>query len=131
MGTAINGGSNGGTVVAVAAMQHPELYGAVVSDVPVTDMLRYQHFTIGHAWIPVYGSSEVAEQFDYLYKYSPLHNVKPIKYPAMLVTTGDHDDRVVPLHSFKFVATLQDIAGSVPDQSPLLIAINQDQGHSG
>ena len=109
--TAINGGSNGGTVVAVAGMQEPELYGAVVSDVPVTDMLRFQHFTIGHAWTSEYGSSENPNDFDNLYRYSPLHNVKPVKYPAMLVTTGDHDDRVVPLHSYKFVATMQAIAG--------------------
>jgi prolyl oligopeptidase len=109
--TAINGGSNGGTVVAVAGMQEPDLYGAVVSDVPVTDMLRFQHFTIGHAWTGEYGSSENPSDFDNLYRYSPLHNVKPVKYPAMLVTTGDHDDRVVPLHSYKFVATMQAIAG--------------------
>lgn len=112
-------------------MQHPELYGAVVSDVPVTDMLRFQLFTIGDAWVPEYGSSEVPEQFDYLYKYSPLHNVRPVKYPAMLVTTGDHDDRVVPLHAYKYVATLQDVAGSVPGQNPLLISIQKDGGHSG
>ena len=128
--TAINGGSNGGTVVAVVAMQHPDWFGAMVSDVPVTDMLRFQHFTVGAAWIDEYGSSEEGG-FDYLFAYSPLHNVAPVKYPWMLVTTGDHDDRVVPLHSYKFVATLQSVAGEVPDQSPLLLKITENGGHSG
>jgi prolyl oligopeptidase len=83
-------------------------------------MLRYQHFTIGYAWVPEYGSSEEGG-FDYLIKYSPLHTVRPVKFPAMLVTTGDHDDRVSPLHAYKYVATLQAIAGKVPYQSPLLL----------
>jgi prolyl oligopeptidase len=94
-------------------------------------MLRFQLFTIGRAWVSEYGSSENPKEFDNLYKYSPLHTVKPIKYPAMLITTGDHDDRVVPLHAFKYAATLQDVAGKVPDQSPLLIAIQKDGGHGG
>jgi prolyl oligopeptidase len=128
--TAINGGSNGGTVVAATANQHPELFGAVVSEVPVTDMLRFQKFTIGSAWVPEYGSSE-AGGFDYLYSYSPVHTVKRVKYPAMLVTTGDHDDRVVPLHAYKYVAALQDIAGAVPGQSPLLLSLEKNGGHSG
>ena len=129
--TAINGGSNGGTVVAVAANQHPELFGVVVSDVPVTDMLRFQLFTIGAAWIGQYGSSEDGG-FDYLIEYSPLHNVRAVKYPSMLVTTGDHDDRVVPLHSYKYVAELQYQAGDAMDiDHPILVKVIADQGHSG
>jgi prolyl oligopeptidase len=85
----------------------------VVSDVPVTDMLRFQKFTIGAAWEGEYGSSEEKGGIDYLLKYSPVHSVKPVKMPAMLVNTGDHDDRVVPLHSYKYVAALQAIAGQV------------------
>lgn len=129
--TAINGGSNGGTVVAATANLYPELFGAVVSDVPVIDMLRFQKFTIGHAWVGEYGSSEDGH-FDTLMKYSPLHTVpKGKKMPAMLVTTGDHDDRVVPLHSYKYVATLQQNVGKAKGQPPLLIDIHKNAGHSG
>jgi prolyl oligopeptidase len=92
-------------VVAATANQNPDLFGAVVSDVPVTDMLRFQRFTIGSAWVGEYGSSD-QKGIDYLLKYSPVHTVKPVKMPAMLVTTGDHDDRVVPLHAYKYVAAL-------------------------
>ena len=129
--TAINGGSNGGTVVLATANQHPELFGAVVSDVPVADMLRFQKFTVGSAWVPEYGSSEDPAGFEYLYAYSPVHTVKRAAYPAVLVTTADHDDRVVPLHAYKFVAALQGTAGDVPGQSPLLLSIEKNGGHSG
>ena len=88
------------------ANQRPDLFGAVIPEVAVTDMLRYHKFTIGHSWIPEFGSSEEKGGFDYLIKYSPLHTIKEEKYPAVFVTTGDHDDRVVPSHSYKYLATL-------------------------
>lgn len=129
--TAINGGSNGGTVVAATANLYPSLFGAVVSDVPVIDMLRYPKFTIGHAWVGEYGSVEDGH-FDYLMQYSPLHTVpKGKNMPAMLITTGDHDDRVVPLHSYKYAATLQERFARDKNQPPILIDIHKDAGHSG
>lgn len=103
--TIINGGSNGGMLVTAVANQRPDLFGAVVSQVPVTDMLRFHKFTIGHFWIADYGCAE-QDGFDYLIKYSPLHTIKEEKYPAMLLLTGDHDDRVVPLHTYKYIAEL-------------------------
>lgn len=129
--TAINGGSNGGTVVAATANQYPKLFGAVVSEVPVIDMLRFQKFTIGAAWVGEYGSADEGG-FDYLIKYSPLHTVKKnVRMPAMMVVTGDHDDRVVPLHSYKYVATLQSTLARLKGQPPILISIQKDAGHSG
>ena len=108
----IIGGSNGGLLVAAVAEQRPDLYAVALPAVGVMDMLRYDKFTGGRAWIPEYGSSSDPEQFKYLIKYSPLHNIKPgVCYPATLVTTADHDDRVVPSHSFKFTATLQEAQG--------------------
>jgi prolyl oligopeptidase len=89
-------------------------------------MLRYHKFTIGHAWSPEYGSSDSAEQFKYLIKYSPLHNVHDTTYPATLITTADHDDRVVPAHSFKFAATLQK---HNKGDNPILIRIDHNAGH--
>jgi len=126
----IRGGSNGGTLVTACANQRPDLYAAVIGQVPVTDMLRFQKFTIGHFWTSEYGSSEDGG-YDYLIKYSPLHNVKAQKYPAMLITTADHDDRVVPLHTYKYVAELQYTAGKVPGQRPLLARIDTNAGHGG
>jgi prolyl oligopeptidase len=108
----IIGGSNGGLLVAAVAEQRPDLYAVALPAVGVMDMLRYDKFTGGRAWIPEYGSSSDPDQFKYLIKYSPLHNIKPgVCYPATLVTTADHDDRVVPSHSFKFTATLQEAQG--------------------
>jgi prolyl oligopeptidase len=124
---AIGGGSNGGLLVGACLTQRPDLFGATLPSVGVMDMLRFQKFTIGWAWTADYGSSDDPTEFKALYAYSPLHNIKPgTKYPATLITTGDHDDRVVPAHSFKFAATLQaDQAGS----EPILIRIETRAGH--
>jgi prolyl oligopeptidase len=124
---AIYGGSNGGLLVGACMTQRPDLYGACIPAVGVMDMLRFHKFTIGWAWVPEYGSSDNADEFKYLFAYSPLHNLKPgTSYPATLVTTADHDDRVVPAHSFKFAATLQeDQAGD----KPTLIRIESKAGH--
>ena len=128
---AINGGSNGGLLVAVAALQRPELFGAVVAQVGVMDMLRFDQFTIGYAWKPDYGSpSDVEEQFRANLKFSPVHNVtKDTAYPPMLITTADHDDRVFPAHSFKFAAAMQAAAAATPGSAPALIRIEKRAGH--
>src|SRR6185295_10066897 len=105
---AIEGYSNGGLLVGACLTQRPDLYGAALPGVGVLDMLRFHKFTIGWAWVSEYGSSDDPEQFSNLLSYSPLHRIRPgAKYPPTLVTTPDHDDRVVPAHSFKFAATLQ------------------------
>ncbi|MDQ3398945.1 MAG: prolyl oligopeptidase family serine peptidase, partial [Deinococcota bacterium] len=107
--------------------QRPELFGAALPAVGVLDMLRFHKFTIGWAWVSDYGSSDDAEAFKTLYAYSPLHNLKPgTAYPATLITTADHDDRVVPAHSFKFAAALQAAQGG---DSPVLIRIQTKAGH--
>ena len=124
---AIAGGSNGGLLVGAAMTQRPELFGAALPAVGVMDMLRFHKFTIGWAWVTDYGSADSAAQFPYLYKYSPLHNVRAgTRYPATLVTTADHDDRVVPGHSFKFTATLQ---AAQAGPQPVLIEIETKAGH--
>ena len=124
---AIAGGSNGGLLVGACMTQRPELYAVALPAVGVMDMLRFHLFTIGHGWVVEYGCSDNAEQFDYLYKYSPLHNLREgVSYPATLVTTADHDDRVVPAHSFKFAATLQHCHAG---KSPVLIRIDSNAGH--
>lgn len=125
---AIQGGSNGGLLVAAALTQRPDLYRAAVPAVGVLDMLRYHKFTIGWAWARDYGTAEQSkEMFEYLFGYSPLHNIRSgVEYPAILVTTSDHDDRVVPAHSFKFVAEMQaESTGS----RPTLIRIETKAGH--
>ena len=124
---AISGGSNGGLLVGACMTQRPDLFAVAFPAVGVMDMLRYHKFTIGHAWSVEYGSSDSSEQYKYLLKYSPLHNLKPnTQYPSTMVTTADHDDRVVPAHSFKFAATLQnDHKGT----NPVLIRIETDAGH--
>ncbi|MDQ3585706.1 MAG: prolyl oligopeptidase family serine peptidase [Pyrinomonadaceae bacterium] len=124
---AIAGGSNGGLLVGAAITQRPELFGAALPAVGVMDMLRFHKFTIGAAWISEYGSPDNAEEFKAIHAYSPLHNLKPgTKYPATLVTTADHDDRVWPGHSFKFATAMQAAqAGS----APVLIRIETKAGH--
>ena len=124
---AIRGGSNGGLLVGACMTQRPDLFGVCLPHVGVMDMLRFHKFTIGWAWKSDYGSSETKEDFDTLIKYSPLQNLKPgVKYPPTLVFTGDHDDRVVPAHSFKFAAQLQaDQTGA----APTLIRIETNAGH--
>ena len=125
---AINGGSNGGLLIGACMTQRPDLFAVAIPEVGVLDMLRYQKFTIGWAWATDYGTSEESkEMFEYLKAYSPLHNVKEgVKYPATMVMTGDHDDRVVPAHSFKFAATLQHAnTGNYPS----LIRIDTKAGH--
>lgn len=124
---AIGGGSNGGLLVGAVLTQRPDLYGAAYPAVGVMDMLRFHKFTIGWAWVSEYGSSDDPEQFKFLKAYSPLHNLKPgTHYPPTLVTTADHDDRVVPGHSYKFAATMQ--AAQAGD-APVLIRIETKAGH--
>lgn len=128
---AINGGSNGGLLVGAVVNQRPDLFRVAVPQVGVMDMLRYHTFTIGWNWASDYGRSDDSkEMFEYLYGYSPLHTIKNdgTKYPAILVTTADHDDRVVPAHSFKYTAQLQ--ASSTGDE-PKLIRIESNAGHGG
>jgi prolyl oligopeptidase len=125
---AINGGSNGGLLVGAAMTQRPDLFAVAIPEVGVLDMLRYQKFTIGWAWATDYGTvDDSKEMFEYLLGYSPLHNLKQgTDYPATMVTTGDHDDRVVPAHSFKFAATLQ---AANSGKNPTLIRIDVKAGH--
>lgn len=123
---AINGRSNGGLLVGAVMVQRPELFAAAIPEVGVLDMLRYDEFTIGWAWEPEYGSAKDPEMFEPLLAYSPYHNVvEGVPYPATLVTTGDHDDRVYPAHSFKFAAALQEASTS----GPVMIRITKSAGH--
>lgn len=124
---AIRGGSNGGLLVGAVMTQRPELFGAAVPAVGVMDMLRFHKWTIGWAWVSEFGSSDDPGQFRTLLRYSPLHNIKPdTKYPATLITTADHDDRVIPAHSFKFAAELQHAQAG---DAPVLIRIETRAGH--
>lgn len=125
---AINGGSNGGLLVGACITQRPELFQVAIPAVGVLDMLKYHKFTIGWGWAVEYGSSDKKEDFDYLLKYSPLHNVKEgVNYPATMIMTADHDDRVVPAHSFKFAAELQ--SKQQKNGNPVLIRIDSKAGH--
>jgi len=124
---ALKGGSNGGLLVGAVINQRPDLFKVAIPEVGVMDMLRYHKFTIGWAWAGDYGTSEESEEmFKYLYNYSPIHNIANKDYPAVMVTTADHDDRVVPAHSFKYMATLQE---KYQGNNPVLIRIESNAGH--
>ncbi|MDQ7053411.1 MAG: prolyl oligopeptidase family serine peptidase [candidate division KSB1 bacterium] len=126
---AISGGSNGGLLVGAALTQRPDLFKAVACFYPLLDMIRYHKFLVARFWIPEYGSSDDPEQFQYLLKYSPYHNVKPgTKYPAVIFITGDGDTRVAPLHARKMAALLQHATGS---DNPVLLLYDTKAGHSG
>lgn len=126
---AIRGASNGGLLIGASLTQRPDLFGAALPEVGVMDMLRFQKFTIGWAWTSDYGSSDNAEDFKWLYAYSPLQNLKSgTKYPPTMISTADHDDRVVPGHSFKFAATMQ---ADQTGPAPVLIRIETKAGHGG
>jgi prolyl oligopeptidase len=124
---AIEGGSNGGLLTGAVMVQRPDLFGAVVCRVPVADMLRYHLFTVGRFWISEYGSADDPDQFRYMFKYSPLHNVRDgVAYPPILITTADTDDRVDPGMAKKFAARLQEAAGN---DAPVLIRVERKAGH--
>jgi len=124
---AVQGGSNGGLLVGAVMNQRPDLFRVAIPQVGVMDMLRFHKFTIGWNWIADYGSSDNAGEFPALYAYSPVHNLKPgLNYPATMITTADHDDRVVPAHSFKYAATLQEV---YKGPNPVLIRVDVNSGH--
>jgi prolyl oligopeptidase len=121
------GGSNGGLLVGAVANQRPELFRVAVPQVGVMDMLRFHKFTIGWNWIADFGSSDNPDEFKALFAYSPLHNIRSgARYPAVLITTADHDDRVVPAHSFKYAAAMQ---AAVSSERPVLIRVERRSGH--
>lgn len=124
---AIAGGSNGGLLVGACMTQRPDLFQVCIPSVGVLDMLRYHKSTAGWGWVVEYGCADSAEDFKYLIKYSPLHNIKDgVDYPATLIMTGDHDDRVVPWHSFKYAARLQEANKGT---NPVMIRISTKAGH--
>jgi len=127
---AIRGGSNGGLLMGAAITQRPELFRVAVSNVPLLDMLRYQDFLMARYWVPEYGSAEQADQFKFLLAYSPYHHVKPgTKYPAILLTAGEHDSRVHAMHARKMAALLQASTASDPGDRPVLLWVDRDAGH--
>lgn len=129
---AISGGSNGGLLVGAVAMQRPDLFKAVVCAVPLLDMLRYQKFLMAKYWVPEYGSSENQNQFDFLYAYSPYHNIKNnTRYPAMFITAGENDARVHPCHARKMVAALQSLPTADTQNRPVLLWVDREAGHGG
>lgn len=123
---AVQGGSNGGLLIGAVVNQRPELFKVAFPQVGVMDMLRFHKFTVGWGWVVEYGSSDSIQDFRNLYNYSPLHNIRPANYPAVMVTTADHDDRVVPAHSFKYIAALQE---NQKGTNPVLIRIDVKAGH--
>ncbi|HTS96201.1 MAG TPA: prolyl oligopeptidase family serine peptidase [Streptosporangiaceae bacterium] len=122
----MSGGSSGGLLVGACLTQHPEQFGAAVASVGVFDMLRFHHFTDGWTWKTEYGDPDDPEQFTWLRAYSPLHNARPASYPATLLTTGQHDNIVVPGHSLKFAATLQ---AAQTGTAPILLRVDTAAGH--
>ena len=127
---AIEGGSNGGLLTGVASMQRPDLFSAAIVGVPLLDMVRFHEFLIARYWVPEYGSSEDPAQFATLLAYSPYHHVKQgVRYPALLVTAGENDSRVHPLHARKFVARVQERAANDPAEDPILLWVDRDAGH--
>ena len=127
---AVMGGSNGGLLTGVAITQRPDLWSCVVCQVPLLDMLRYQQFLMAKFWVPEYGSSDDADQFRWLRAYSPYHNIKKgQRYPAMLITAGENDTRVHPLHARKMAARLQALAANDHDTDPILLWVDRDGGH--
>jgi prolyl oligopeptidase len=127
---AIRGGSNGGLLTGAALTQRPDLFKVALVEVPLLDMLRYQDFLMARYWVPEYGSSENAEQFKFLRAYSPYQRVTPgTKYPAVLLTAGEHDSRVHAMHARKMAALLQASTASDPQEQPVLLWVDRDAGH--
>jgi prolyl oligopeptidase len=127
---AITGGSNGGLLTGAALVQRPDLFAAVISAVPLLDMLRYQHFLMARFWVPEYGTAENPEHFDFLHAYSPYHNVEEgTTYPAVMLTAGENDARVHPLHARKMTALLQASTASDPAEAPVLLWVDREAGH--
>jgi prolyl oligopeptidase len=127
---AISGGSNGGLLTGACVTQRPDLYAAALIGVPLLDMVRYHNFLMARYWVPEYGSAENPDQFAYIYKYSPYHNIKPgTKYPAVLLTAGENDSRVHPLHARKMAAALQAATAGNPSDDPILLWVDRDAGH--
>jgi prolyl oligopeptidase len=127
---AISGGSNGGLLTGAVLTQRPELFGAVISAVPLLDMLRFEQFLMAKYWVPEYGSAQNREHFEFLNRYSPYHRVRAgVKYPAVLLTAGENDSRVHPLHARKMAALLQASTASDPEKQPILLWVDRAAGH--